>query len=847
MIRLAPVLFCGLAAALLSFAIEAQDPGRGPGGRGRRGPGRMPMQSVTTRLDTDGNGELSAGEVEGAAAALRALDGNGDGELSRAELMPDGGRGRRGRRDEGEGPPDGPPGFEPPEGVPPEGGPPAGGFPGGGFPGGPGGMRFPDPVLDALDVDRDGVLSADEIDEAGPSLLTLDRDDDGALAEDELMPRFGPGRRGGFPGGPGGGFPGGPGGRIGRDRGDGRRVAPEDVERADGVAIVPDRATFEELSYQGEEVMIDTQLANLEFVKFIVADAGSDHPAIYFMNTNRYRAHPMFAQVVGVQQGFGRRGGDESRSMMGVLVYRPRNSAPDGSAGLYTFEFEPNDAYSYDLVKVAFELLTAKAPVVAERLAYHVMDGARRQFERDRDDYERAALPVFLPEARLADLAYLPLHQGEGYGRLRLMQLDERPGIRDIVVYTRLPNELPRVAGILTGEQQTPLSHVNLRAVQDDVPNAFVRGVAENAAVNALYGKYVHYRVDADGYTLREASREEVEAHFAAMRPATEQVPTSDLSVTAIRSLDAIGFADAASVGVKAANLAAMHHMDLPAGLVPAGYAVPFAGYDAFMRHNGLFDRARTMIADPEFRRDAERRERDLTAFRAAICAAEMPSEFAAELAELQSAFPSGTRIRCRSSTNNEDLPGFSGAGLYDSFTHKPSEGHLAHTIQQVYASLWNFRAFEEREFHRVDHFATMMAVLVHENFRGELANGVAVSDDIVYRDATDPRRRYYVNVQVGEDLVTNPEGASLPEELVLDPRDARLDQVVRRSNRTEEGTAILTAAQAEQLRADLRRIHSGFRKLYGKSLRDRFAIEIEFKITAAGKLAIKQARPWVY
>ena len=28
------------------------------------------------------------------------------------------------------------------------------------------------------------------------------------------------------------------------------------------------------------------------------------------------------------------------------------------------------------------------------------------------------------------------------------------------------------------------------------------------------------------------------------------------------------------------------------------------------------------------------------------------------------SAFPVGTAVRCRSSTNNEDLPGFSGAGL---------------------------------------------------------------------------------------------------------------------------------------------------------------------------------------
>ena len=135
------------------------------------------------------------------------------------------------------------------------------------------------------------------------------------------------------------------------------------------------------------------------------------------------------------------------------------------------------------------------------------------------------------------------------------------------------------------------------------------------------------------------------------------------------------------------------------------------------------------------------------------------------------------------------------------------------------------------------------MGVLVHPNFEGELANGVAVSDDVVYQTVGN----YYLNTQVGENLVTNPEGQSVPEEILLDWWDSQNYRIVTTSNQTTGNERILTDAYLRELSRYLAAIHNKFGQLYGPAAQTAdFAMEIEFKITSEGKLAVKQARPWV-
>lgn len=421
---------------------------------------------------------------------------------------------------------------------------------------------------------------------------------------------------------------------------------------------------------------------------------------------------------------------------------------------------------------------------------------------------------------------------------------NEIPGSRDIVLYESVPNSLPKVGGIITSVIQTPLSHVNLRAIQDGIPNAFIRNSAQTDSIENLIGQYIYYKVEQSGYTIRAALADEVNAWFESIRPDEEQIPPLNLSHTRIASPDEITFDMSDGYGAKCVNVATMRTFGFPEGTIPEGFGIPFHHYVEFMEHNGLFEAADSIMIRSDFKGDINVRNWMLAIFRGMIRQAEMPEWMMDELAAMHAAFPVGTSVRCRSSTNNEDLPGFSGAGLYDSKTQHPHEGHISKSVKQIYASMWNLRAFEEREFHRVNHFKAAMGVLCHPNYSDEKVNGVGVSTDPLYQ--TD--QTFYLNSQMGEDLVTNPNNASIAEEVLIELATAGEANytVIQRSNLIPADSMLMGDVLLRQIRDYLSVIHSEFAKLYNAEHNPTFAMDIEYKITNENHMNIKQARPWV-
>ena len=125
-----------------------------------------------------------------------------------------------------------------------------------------------------------------------------------------------------------------------------RRVRPaQPVTRigdpAHGVTAVPDRALFETLARRDD---VPGAAGVLE-MKFLMTDVDTDHPRLFFMNTNTYSYHFDFAtQAVGLQTDLHRFNAetyftDQRRNLAGQVLAHDHFIAADGTTGLYALEF----------------------------------------------------------------------------------------------------------------------------------------------------------------------------------------------------------------------------------------------------------------------------------------------------------------------------------------------------------------------------------------------------------------------------------------------------------------------------------------------------------------------------
>ncbi len=478
-------------------------------------------------------------------------------------------------------------------------------------------------------------------------------------------------------------------------------------------------------------------------------------------------------------------------------------------------------------------------------------------------------LKTFFPNSGKVSKDFSIENNGVGYGYLTFIPRAQTDALvstltyKMIPVFESLPLDLGVVAGVITQEPQTPLSHVNIKSKNRGTPNVFIKNASEDPRVKNLLAKKALVRLELkDGVmTLREAKLPEAEAFWSAQsdkKPAI--VLRADLKEKRIRTSEQIGFNDVISVGAKAANYCESTHF-LPEAFRPA-FAVPFYYYREFINANKFNEQftiaqyIAALLADPRVKTDRQFLVDSLAALQKRMNADDMVvnTDLVSGIKALSDKMYPEQKMRLRSSTNSEDMPQFTGAGLYDSDSYDPKKPQktIQKALKMVWSSVWNLRAFDERELFKINHLDVSMAILASPAYPDEVANGVGVSRNII-----DPQLGpgVYLNIQKGSEAVTNPNPDITPDQiLVLLKPDAKAKtkytlKYLKISSVTKT-EPVLPYAEVEKIVDYLLVLQDHFKKIYHpKNDNPNFALDVEFKVdTQEGsrKVHYKQARPFV-
>jgi hypothetical protein len=489
----------------------------------------------------------------------------------------------------------------------------------------------------------------------------------------------------------------------------------------------------------------------------------------------------------------------------------------------------------------------------------------------------------------LAPVTYEVYNQGDAYGTLKLYSLgdlaeaseDADFGYQNILAIDEAPTDLDYVvSGIVTGSRQGALSHLAVRSASRGTPNCFIADPLEVLA--SWEGQLVHFECGPTSYTIEPATAEDAEAWWESIRPDPVDVCAPQLDVTVMPGLLEADTSTAAArdlgkctFGTKGTNLATLYQLPIDEEYQLDGFLVPMHYYDDFVRtHTWSIDLGagkathsfqetiEAWHADPVFLSDAEVRATRLDALRSAMGDATVdPAVVEAVGDRIVQIFGTDLQmVRFRSSSNAEDSIGFTGAGLYESESGcaadnrdadetgpslcdptREIEETIDDALKDVWKSLWNVRAWEERDWYGIDHLSVAMGVLCDTRSANEQANIVAFSGNI----AADGDDRYLIEAQEGELDVVSTEPGVYPESSLLTFTGGSVSKIERITASTEV-PIVLTDAELEELGAAFYDIAQRFP--IDDPVPDGHDLlwDTEWKYDSTGQLIIKQIRPYV-
>ncbi|GAA0582819.1 PEP/pyruvate-binding domain-containing protein [Kribbella sandramycini] len=455
------------------------------------------------------------------------------------------------------------------------------------------------------------------------------------------------------------------------------------------------------------------------------------------------------------------------RFLLGTLALHDRAEYGGRFLSLETVEVDTMSAeLLHTFYRTVRTLVDDSIPVLLKP-ANHLQEG----FPAD-------GIPRILAHELYSTAPYVPLNPGTTTGRLRLFasEADYRATTdpvrwHDVLVMERMPDDIPRLSGLVNARHTTPLSHTNVLAAGWGIPNAIQQDALTTYA--DLDGAWIELTVDPAGLSLAPITRPESVDDGPPWAVTQVDIGKPDLAAAQILPLDQLRATDAHRFGTKAANLGELtavlrdgspywlgfyeaprpprphlleylaRHLEVDGTdvaelsqaalrmvreqvVVPRGIALPFALQQQFLESSpaiqqtiGKLKMALALGGEVD-----------------ALCAelgglirdTPLPADLRTLIEDAVLRHLTGAgRVVVRSSSNAEDLIGFSAAGIYESVPEVESIEDVIDSIQRVWASLVTTRGVLLRDEAGIGLSDCFMGVVIQQQLDGALG-GVMVT-----------------------------------------------------------------------------------------------------------------------
>ena len=456
------------------------------------------------------------------------------------------------------------------------------------------------------------------------------------------------------------------------------------------------------------------------------------------------------------------------------------------------------------------------------------------------------------------------LNQKESYGKLIFLNANQMESAKidskDIVVIKGTPKDLPPVAGVITTDFQTPLSHITILCQNRGTPIIALKKAWTDTLLRSLENQAVYFKVQKDSFKIVKSNFEVLESYWLAKRKGIKKITLyTDTTIKTILPIELVNKNSINIVGGKAANFGELEKLvkklQLSSKTPEGAFAIPFHFYIEHLKQNNIQAYINDFLKTNGQGIDDKSIREFLSTVQQRIMNAEINSELIKDVEKTVS--KNGfNRIRFRSSTNAEDIDGFNGAGLYDSKTGimDNDKKSFSLAIKKVWASAWNYKAFMERQYFGIDQKSIAMGILCHRSFPDEKANGVVITKNL-YRNNY---RGFVINVQLGETSVVNPPDGVTCEQLICysDKNDSFygkkniVEYLSYSSILPDSMKQVLTTKEVTLLTQEISKIKkSYYDKFHNESSTTtyyNYGLDLEFKIYGPKRqIYIKQIRPF--